>query len=85
MPLEDLQKAGLILPEDQWGKRDLTSDVRRVPLLLSATSIPAWAALMYIGDGGWITWIGIILFFAFLSAFTWLSLRGITGNGERRL
>lgn len=77
MGLEDLRKAGVLLPKEEWGKRDLSTDVKKLPLLVLAALVPASAVLMYVGNGKGLTWIGLALFFVFLGGFTFLSLRGI--------
>lgn len=77
MGLEDLKKAGVLLPKEEWGQRDLTTDVKKLPLLVVAGLAPVSAVLMYVGDGKALTWIGLALFFVFLGGFTFLSLKGI--------
>lgn len=77
MSLEDLEKAGILLPREEWGTHDVHTRVARLPLLLLGALVPVSAALMYAGDGELLTWIGVGLFFVQLVVFTWLSLRGI--------
>jgi hypothetical protein len=77
MGLEDLNKAGVLLPKEEWGEHDIMTGVRKLPLLAVALLVPLSAALMYFGDGHALTWIGLVLFLVFLAGFTFLSLRGI--------
>jgi hypothetical protein len=77
MPLEELEKAGILLPREEWGKHDLETRVRKAPLLVTGALVPISAVLMYAGDGKLLTWIGLALFFGFLGSFTFLSLKGI--------
>ena len=77
MSLEELEQAGILLPREKWGKRKLKTGVARGPLAVVAALFPVSAALMYLGDGRGLTWVGLVLFLVILVAFTWLSLRGI--------
>jgi len=77
MSLEDLEQAGILLPREAWGTHDIHTHVARVPLLVLGTLAPVSVALMYVGNGEWLTWAGLGVFFALMAAFTWLSLRGI--------
>lgn len=77
MSLEDLEQAQLLLPREQWGTHDIHTHVAKLPLLVSGALVLLSAAMMYAGNGGWLTWVGLALFFAVLTAFTWVSLRGI--------
>jgi hypothetical protein len=77
MPLEHLERDGILRPREEWGGRRPESNVARVPLLAAALLVPVAAALMFLGDGGVLTWVGLALYFVFLVAFTVISLRGI--------
>ena len=77
MSLEDLDRAGILLPKEQWGTRDIHTHVAKIPLALLGALVPVAAALMYVGDGDWSTWVGLGLFFVQFAGFTWLSLKGI--------
>ncbi|MBN1341762.1 MAG: hypothetical protein JXQ73_03740 [Phycisphaerae bacterium] len=77
MSLEDLEQAGILLPRKEWGTRDIHTEVAKTPLVVLGSLVPVSATLMYVGNGNWVTWIGLGLFFAQMVAFTWLSLRGI--------
>ncbi len=77
MTLEDLEEAGLILPEDQWGTHALKTRVNR-PLLLTLGAVTLVSLLvMYFDDGGMWTWISLAAYIAMLAAFTWLSWRAV--------
>ena len=75
MSLEDLERAGVMLPRNEWGKREVRSAVNK-KLFLAATAISAAAfLLMYYGNGRAITWLGSLLFFIALFDVTWIALR----------
>lgn len=77
MALEDLERDGMLLPRDQWGKKELHSRVPRAPLAVVGIVGFTGCALMYAGAGNTLTWIGLLAFLAALGAFTWISVRGI--------
>lgn len=87
MSLEDLKRAGLILPEREWGKRGLRSAVNRPLLVLVGAGAVISSFLMYAGDGGLLTWLGMGLYLVFLLLFTALSLQAVErwaeGPGRR--
>ena len=77
MSLEDLERAGITLPRDQWGKREVRSTVNRPLFLAAAAGAVAAGILMYWGNGGITTWIGAILFLASLFTVTGVALRAV--------
>jgi hypothetical protein len=77
MSLDDLERAGILLPREEWGTHDIHTNVAKIPLLVLGAFAPVCAVLMYVGNGAWLTWAGLGVFFVLMAAFTWLSLRGI--------
>ena len=77
MSLEDLERAGITLPRNQWGKRKVRSAVNQPLFLAAAAGAVAAAILMYWGDGRITTWIGAILFLASLFTVTGVALRAV--------
>lgn len=77
MSLEDLEKAGVLLPKDQWGSRKLSTRVPRLLLAGDGLAALAGCVLMYLGDGAALTWIGLGVFFVALAGFTVLNLWGV--------
>lgn len=77
MSLEELEAAGVLLPPEKWRKRKLKSRVARLPLLGMGALLPVSIGLIYFGDGGGPTWVGLAIFFAILAGFIRVSLRGI--------
>ncbi len=77
MSLEDLERAGLLLPRKEWGKRNLQSTVNKPLLAACGLLAIVSTVLMYWGDGGSYTWIGAGLFLAAFFGFTLLSTRAI--------
>ena len=77
MSLRDLDRAGMLLPREQWGKHDLHTTVNRLSLigalLLGVVSI----VLMYAGDGRGMTMLGMVLFLTFMAWITWISVRAV--------
>lgn len=77
MSYEDLEKHNIFLPEEHWDELDLSSSVNQPLLLLTIVIGLISCALMVMGGGHTLTWIGAVLFFVFLYAFTWVSNAGI--------
>ena len=77
MSLKDLKEAGLILPEDEWGKLTFQKPYFKFPILLTFLLTFLSCILMYIGDGTWITWIGLLMFLLLLALFTFFSIKSI--------
>ena len=77
MSLEDLERAGITLPRDQWGKREVRSAVNQPLFLAAAAGAVAAGILMYWGKGGITTWIGAILFLVSLFTVTGVALRAV--------
>ena len=77
MSLEDLERAGITLPRDQWGNREVRSTMNRALFLAAALGAVVAAVLMYWGDGAVTTWVGAILFLASLFTVTGVALRAV--------
>lgn len=77
MSIEDLERAGILLPREEWGTKDIHTHVAKVPLLVLGGVVPVSVSLMYLSDGAWLTWVGLGMFLVQFGVFTWLSLRGI--------
>lgn len=82
MSYEDLEEHNIFLPEEHWDELDLSSSVNQ-PLLFSTIILGLVScALMVIGAGHTLSWIGAGLFFVFLYSFTWVSNTGIEKQNE---
>lgn len=77
MSLEDLEKAGILLPREDWGSHDIHTRVRKGPLLVVSVMTPVALGMMYVGNGARTTWLGLVLFLGLLGAFTFVTLRGV--------
>ncbi|HUU96425.1 MAG TPA: hypothetical protein VM487_11845 [Phycisphaerae bacterium] len=84
MTLEDLEQAGVTLPHDQWGKREVRSRVNKPLFLASAALAVASVVLMYFGDGRFLTWLGAVIFIVALFGATALALHAASTQGRRR-
>ena len=74
MSLEDLERAGVTLPREQWGTRRIRSTVHKPLFLAAAVLAAASAFLMYWGNGRWMTWLAAVVFLASLFGATALCL-----------
>lgn len=83
MSLEDLQEAGVLLPEEEWGERTLDSTASRAGYAVAGAVAVACGVLMFTGGGGTTTWIAAGAFLLDLLAFTWLSWRAVDAQRER--
>ena len=83
MSLEDLKMAGLILPEEEWGKHSLKTTVNRLELIIVGVCAFASGLMMYFGNGHLLTWIGLTLFLICLGAFTALSIVAVEKQALR--
>lgn len=83
MSIEDLQDAGVLLPEEEWGDRALDSTMSRAGAILTGTLAVAAGAGMYLGGGGALTWISASVFLADLLAFTVLAWRAVNLQNRR--
>ena len=79
MSLDDLKQAGVLLPEEEWGKHDLHTTVNRPVLLGLGAAAVASVVMMYLGDGKLVTWLGAGLF---LLTLRFLQLAWKVGTGE---
>ncbi len=83
MSLRELNESGMLLPKDEWGAHDLHSTVSRFglvgALILGLVSI----ALMYLGAGGTMTMIAIVLFLVFMIWITRISVTAVDSLSER--
>ena len=77
MSQDELEQAGILLPREEWGTKEIQTSVPRTPLILISILAPAATILMFTGDGRLMTWIGLGLFLLLLMCFTWLNLKGI--------
>ena len=77
MSLSDLEKMKLLRPEDEWTGKSQRSDVQAPVASITALIGITGCVLMAIGNGQFLTWIGLLLFSLALGSFTWANLRGV--------
>ena len=83
MSLEDLRRAGVLLPEEEWGRHSLETTADKPALALVGIAALASLGMMLAGAGRALTWIGAGLYLAVLVVFTWLSLRAVDAQLNR--
>lgn len=83
MTLEDLQAAGVVLPKEEWGERDLSTTASKTGTIATGVIALAACAMMYLGGGAIPTWIGAALFLLDLFVFIWLAIRAVEIQAER--
>jgi len=83
MTMEDLQNAGVLLPEEEWGKHRLKTTVPQIPLAVLLAAAVASLVVAYFGDGNILTWIGMGAFLVLLFAVTWLVDRSVRRQRRR--
>lgn len=83
MSLEELQAQGLLLAEEHWGEIELKTPVNKRAIASTFCLAALAIALMVIGQGRSLTWVGAALFVLFLLLFTIVSSRGIDRQSRR--
>ena len=82
MSLKDLDEMGILLPKEKWGKSDLHTSVNKPQLVASGVLALAGSVLAYAGNGGTVTWVGVIFLFVFLGWFIRISLKAVDDQNE---
>lgn len=83
MALDELEEAGVLLPEEEWGEHKLETTVHQGPMLLaSVVAVGSWIAA-YVGGGNWLTWTGIVIFLVAFFAVIWMCDRAVTRQRKR--
>lgn len=71
MTLEELDEQGLLLPEEHRGEKPAASLRSQVRLLVTALVAVLSAVVIWLGEGGTLTFVGVALFLMDLGAFLW--------------
>ncbi|MFW5868486.1 MAG: hypothetical protein ACOCX2_11755 [Armatimonadota bacterium] len=77
MSLKDLQEHGILLPEEEWGVHDLHTSVNKPLLIVALLFGVAAVVMMYFGGGQTPTFVGMVMFIAFMGWITQISLKAI--------
>ncbi|MGI5820088.1 MAG: hypothetical protein ACOX9R_18540 [Armatimonadota bacterium] len=77
MSLKDLQEHGILLPKAEWGVHDLHTSVNEMELIACLAFGAVTLGMMYFGAGQTLTFVGMVLFIAFLGWITRVSVKGI--------
>lgn len=85
MPLRDLRRQGLLLPETHWGDAPISSDEGGGPALLTAALGTASVLLIWFGSGGAYTFAGLGLFFADLLLLLYFGFAAVDRQVQRLL
>jgi len=80
---EDLEEHNVFLPEEVWGKVDLSASVNQSIVFAVFTLGVGSCVLMYLGHGSALTWIGTGLYVLFMYIFMFVSNRGIKDQNEQ--
>lgn len=83
MTIEDLREQGVLLPEEEWGVHELETTTPELPLALAFLAGAVLWVLIYLGDGGLLTWIGTGLFLLILFGITWICDRAVLRQREK--
>ena len=83
MSLRELNDSGMLLPKDEWGSHALGSTVSSFGLLAALFLGLVSIAMMYLGAGGTVTMVGIVLFLIFMVWITQISVGAVDRLGER--
>ncbi len=73
---KELEKEGMLAPRGEQATLDLHTRVNKTELILSGLIAVVSSALMYVGDGNFLTWIGMGGFLIGLFWFTIISVKG---------
>ncbi|MCP3904412.1 MAG: hypothetical protein GY715_12355 [Planctomycetes bacterium] len=77
MSLDELRKHGSLLDEEQWSGENHRSNIRIGWFAAAVVVGLAGCAAIALGDGGWLTWIGIVAFLAGLFTFIAVNILAI--------
>ena len=80
MSLTDLRKLDLLRPESDWTGRVPRSNVRVLAAAVTAGAGIAGCVMMAMGDGAFLTWVGLCVFAVALVLFTMVNVSAIGGN-----
>lgn len=81
MSIRDLRKMGLLKPEPQWEDRVPRSSVSACWTVVWTALAIIGCVLMVRGDGGTLTWLGLICFVVALCGFVRLNICSVKAGG----
>jgi amino acid transporter len=77
MSVSDLQKLGLLRPESEWDPKHTRSFVPRLLWMCLVTLGIGGCVMLTLGDGGAVSWIGLLIFLVSLFFFVLLNMRSV--------
>ncbi|MGD8428547.1 MAG: hypothetical protein PVH63_13050 [Balneolaceae bacterium] len=83
MSLEDLKEQNILLPEEEWGTHKLETTISEIPLVILFLCSAAGWVTAYLGNGSWVTWLGIVTFFLTFFGIIVLCDRAVTKQRKR--
>ena len=83
MTIEDLEEQGVLLPEEEWGVHELETTTPEVPLALAFAAAVVFWVMIYLGDGGLLTWMGTGLFLLDMFVITLICDRAVLRQRQK--
>lgn len=83
MTMEDLRDHGVLLPEEEWGKHRLETTTSPALILVLYLAAAGAAALIWVGEGRLLTWIGLVAFLVVLYVLTFVLDRAVMKQRRR--
>lgn len=77
MSLKDLEKMKLLRPKSEWTGKSEKTRVNSILALVTAIIGITGCFFMIVGNGHFLTWVGLLMFVIFLLGFSWANLRGV--------
>ena len=77
MSVSDLKKLGLLRKESDWDAKHTRSFVPLIMWLVTAVSAIAGCIMLVLGDGGVITWIGLVVFSIAMVGFVLMNIASV--------
>ena len=77
MSVSDLKKLGLLRKESDWDAKHTRSFVPLFTWLVTAVSAIAGCVMLVLGDGGPVTWIGLVVFSVAMVGFVSMNISSV--------
>ena len=77
MSVSDLKKLGLLRRESDWDTTHTRSFVPLITWLVTALSAIAGCVMLVFGNGGVVTWIGLVIFSVAMVVFVFMNISSV--------